>query len=151
MHSQQDLDYATKEKSRYGGVNPWKNRSCVRKFNGFTHSIKGYPLTYNKDMQEDKEGMFDTVHTIVGSLKIFEGMVRTMTVHTERLHDAVHKDFSNATELADYLAAKGMPFREAHEVTGKLVFPCIQRGIYLLDLPLEDLQKESDLYEARYL
>lgn len=115
---------------------------------GLLTVLKGTPLTYNKDMQEDKEGMFDTVHTVLGSLKIFEGMVRTMTVNTERLHAAVHSDFSNATELADYLATKGMPFREAHEVTGKLVFTCIQRGIYLLDLPLEDMQKESALLEA---
>lgn len=115
---------------------------------GLLTVLKGTPLTYNKDMQEDKEGMFDTVHTLVGSLKIFEGMVRTMTVNTKRLHEAVHSDFSNATELADYLATKGMPFREAHEVTGKLVFTCIQRGYYLLDLPLADMQKESALIEA---
>ena len=115
---------------------------------GLLTVLKGTPLTYNKDMQEDKEGMFDTVQTILGSLKIFEGMVRTMTVNTERLHAAVHSDFSNATELADYLATKGMPFREAHEVTGKLVFTCIQKGIYLLDLPLEEMKVESDLIEA---
>lgn len=115
---------------------------------GLLTVLKGTPLTYNKDMQEDKEGMFDTVQTILGSLKIFEGMIRTMTVNTERLHQAVHADFSNATELADYLATKGMPFREAHEVTGKLVFTCIQQGIYLLDLPLADMKKESELIEA---
>lgn len=114
---------------------------------GLLTVLKGTPLTYNKDMQEDKEGMFDTVHTIIGALKIFEGMVRTMTVNTERLHAAVHSDFSNATELADYLATKGMPFREAHEVTGKLVFTCIQKGIYLLDLPIEEMKKESELIE----
>lgn len=114
---------------------------------GLLTVLKGTPLTYNKDMQEDKEGMFDTVHTIVGALKIFEGMVRTMTVNSQRLHDAVHSDFSNATELADYLATKGMPFREAHEVTGKLVFTCIQKGIYLLDLPIEDMKAESELIE----
>ena len=112
---------------------------------GLLTVLKGTPLTYNKDMQEDKEGMFDTLETIVGSLKIFEGMIRTMNVNTKRLHDAVHSDFSNATELADYLAAKGMPFREAHEVTGKLVFTCIQKGIYLLDLSLEEMQIESAL------
>ncbi|MBD8026188.1 argininosuccinate lyase [Ureibacillus sp. Re31] len=114
---------------------------------GLLTVLKGTPLTYNKDMQEDKEGMFDTVHTILGALKIFEGMVRTMTVNTERLHAAVHSDFSNATELADYLATKGMPFREAHEVTGKLVFTCIQKGIFLLDLPLEEMRCESELIE----
>ncbi|HSO57815.1 MAG TPA: argininosuccinate lyase [Paenisporosarcina sp.] len=110
-------------------------------------TLKGLPLAYNKDMQEDKEGMFDTVQTLNGSLQIFEGMVRTMTIHTKRLHEAVHQDFSNATELADYLATKGMPFREAHEVTGKLVFLCIQRKIFLLDLTLEDLQEASNLIE----
>lgn len=114
---------------------------------GLLTVLKGTPLTYNKDMQEDKEGMFDTVQTVLGALKIFEGMVRTMTINTDRLHAAVHSDFSNATELADYLATKGMPFREAHEVTGKLVFTCIQKGIYLLDLPLEEMKKESDLLE----
>ncbi len=114
---------------------------------GLLTVLKGTPLTYNKDMQEDKEGMFDTLETIIGSLKIFEGMVRTMKVNTMRLQTAVHSDFSNATELADYLAAKGMPFREAHEVTGKLVFTCIQQNIYLLDLPLEEMIKESALIE----
>ncbi|ACA40902.1 argininosuccinate lyase [Lysinibacillus sphaericus] len=115
---------------------------------GLLTVLKGTPLTYNKDMQEDKEGMFDTVHTILGSLKIFEGMVRTMTVNTDRLQQAVHADFSNATELADYLATKGMPFREAHEVTGKLVFTCIQKGIYLLDLPLDEMKHESELIDS---
>ncbi|MCG7436475.1 argininosuccinate lyase [Lysinibacillus sp. FSL R5-0849] len=115
---------------------------------GLLTVLKGTPLTYNKDMQEDKEGMFDTVHTILGSLKIFEGMVRTMTVNKERLQQAVHADFSNATELADYLATKGMPFREAHEVTGKLVFTCIQKGIYLLDLPLDEMKRESELIDS---
>lgn len=110
-------------------------------------TLKGLPLAYNKDMQEDKEGMFDTVHTLMGSLPIFEGMVRTMTVRTDSMDKAVHSDFSNATELADYLAAKGLPFREAHEVTGKLVFTCIQHGYYLKDLPLADLQEASPLIE----
>ena len=114
---------------------------------GLLTVLKGTPLTYNKDMQEDKEGMFDTMETVLGSLKIFEGMVRTMTINTARLHGAVHSDFSNATELADYLATKGMPFRQAHEVTGKLVYTCIQQGIYLLDLPLDEMKKESELIE----
>lgn len=114
---------------------------------GLLTTLKGLPLAYNKDMQEDKEGMFDTVHTLVGSLPIFEGMIRTMTVRTDSMEKAVHSDFSNATELADYLAAKGMPFREAHDVTGKLVFTCIQRGYFLKDLPLADLQEASSLID----
>lgn len=114
---------------------------------GLLTTLKGLPLAYNKDMQEDKEGMFDTVHTLMGSLPIFEGMIRTMTVNTASMEKAVNSDFSNATELADYLAAKGMPFREAHDVTGKLVFTCIQRGYYLKDLPFEDLKAASELFE----
>lgn len=109
--------------------------------------LKGIPLAYNKDMQEDKEGMFDTVHTVLGSLKIFAGMIDTMTVNEERMKDAVNNDFSNATELADYLAAKGIPFREAHEITGKLVFTCIQKNCFLLDLSMEELKDASNVIE----
>ncbi|MCR2821882.1 argininosuccinate lyase [Lederbergia panacisoli] len=107
---------------------------------GMLTVLKGLPLTYNKDMQEDKEGMFDTVHTMIGSLKIFTGMIQTMTVKDDEMESAVNQDFSNATELADYLAAKGIPFREAHEIVGKLVLTCIQQNCYLLDLPLDQLQ-----------
>ncbi|KIL46322.1 argininosuccinate lyase [Jeotgalibacillus campisalis] len=109
--------------------------------------LKGLPLAYNKDMQEDKEGMFDTVHTLMGSLKIFAGMIDTMHVHTDRLKKAVNEDFSNATELADYLAAKGVPFREAHEIVGKLVLVCIGQGIYLKDLPFDTLKEASPVIE----
>ncbi|SEJ18259.1 argininosuccinate lyase [Bhargavaea ginsengi] len=114
---------------------------------GLLTTLKGLPLAYNKDMQEDKEGMFDTVKTVTGSLRIFAVMIRTMTVNTDVMEQEVSKDFSNATELADYLAAKGMPFREAHEVTGKLVFTCIQKGCVLKDLSLSDMQQESALIE----
>jgi argininosuccinate lyase len=109
--------------------------------------LKGLPLAYNKDMQEDKEGMFDTVKTVKGSLKIFSGMVETMTVNTDNMKASVTKDFSNATELADYLAAKGMPFREAHEVVGKLVLDCIGKGCFLADLPFEAFKASSSLFE----
>lgn len=109
--------------------------------------LKGLPLAYNKDMQEDKEGMFDCVTTVKGSLKIFTGMIETMTVRTENMEKATYSDFSNATELADYLATKGMPFRDAHEVVGKLVLLCIQKGIFLLDLSIEDYKEASELFE----
>lgn len=109
--------------------------------------LKGLPLAYNKDMQEDKEGMFDAVTTVKGSLKIFTGMIETMTVNTEVMAEATNSDFSNATELADYLANKGMPFREAHEVVGKLVLQCIQKNIFLLGLPFTDYKAASDLFE----
>ncbi|QHC05065.1 argininosuccinate lyase [Anoxybacillus sp. PDR2] len=120
---------------------------------GLLTVMKGTPLAYNKDMQEDKEGMFDTVKTVMGSLKIFAGMIETMKVNVAAMEAAAKQDFSNATELADYLAAKGVPFREAHEIVGKLVLTCIEKGIFLADLPLEVYQKasplfESDIYEA---
>ncbi|RSK28161.1 argininosuccinate lyase [Bacillus sp. HMF5848] len=109
--------------------------------------MKGTPLAYNKDMQEDKEGMFDTVHTVEGSLKIFAGMIRTMKVEKENMAKAVSNDFSNATELADYLATKGMPFREAHEIVGKLVLHCIEKQQFLLDLTLDEFKEASVLIE----
>ncbi|NEU29895.1 argininosuccinate lyase [bacterium LRH843] len=108
--------------------------------------LKGLPLAYNKDMQEDKEGMFDTVETVKGSLAIFAGMINTLTVNQETMEKAVHQDFSNATELADYLATKGMPFREAHEVVGKLVLVAIEKGVFLLDLPFSDYEQASSLF-----
>lgn len=114
---------------------------------GLLTVLKGLPLAYNKDMQEDKEGVFDTVKTVVGSLKIFAGMVSTMKVKAETMEKATRNDFSNATELADYLAAKGMPFRKAHEVVGKLVLFCVQTSCFLADLSLEQFKEASDLFE----
>lgn len=111
-------------------------------------TLKALPLAYNKDMQEDKEGMFDTVRTVEGSLQIFIGMIDTLKVKEENMKKATTEDFSNATELADYLAKKGMPFREAHEVVGKLVFTCIQKSIYLKDLSLAEYQSASLLFAA---
>ncbi|WP_028392235.1 argininosuccinate lyase [Bacillus cihuensis] len=113
---------------------------------GLLTVLKGLPLAYNKDMQEDKEGIFDTVKTVIGSLKIFEGMISTMKVNSEVMEKATKNDFSNATELADYLAAKGIPFREAHEVVGKLVLSCVNQSCYLADLTLEQFKEASDLF-----
>ena len=115
--------------------------------------LKGLPLAYNKDMQEDKEGLFDTVRTLEGSLDIFAGMVETMEVRTEKMAETTSKDFSNATELADYLAVKGVPFREAHEIVGKLVLDCIQNNKYLVDLSMQEFKEaneafEEDIYEV---
>ncbi|MFJ7974609.1 argininosuccinate lyase [Peribacillus sp. JNUCC 23] len=113
---------------------------------GLLTVLKGLPLAYNKDMQEDKEGIFDTVKTVIGSLKIFEGMISTMKVNAHVMEKATKNDFSNATELADYLAAKGMPFREAHEVVGKLVLSCVNQGCYLADLTLDQFKEASELF-----
>lgn len=110
--------------------------------------LKGLPLAYNKDLQEDKEGMFDTAHTLRTSLAIMSGMIETMVVNETVMAQATEQDFSNATELADYLASKGLPFREAHEVVGKLVLDCTKKGIYLQEVPLVDYQAITPLIEA---
>ncbi|MFS7003073.1 argininosuccinate lyase [Carnobacterium maltaromaticum] len=110
--------------------------------------LKGLPLAYNKDLQEDKEGMFDTVETVLQSLRIFTGMIATIQFHSETMKKATQKDFSNATELADYLATKGIPFREAHEIVGKLVLACTKKGIYLQDVSLAEYQKVAPIIEA---
>lgn len=115
---------------------------------GLLTVMKSLPLTYNKDLQEDKEGMFDTAETILVSIDILAGMMATMTVHKEKMAQSTEKDFSNATELADYLASKGMPFRQAHEVVGKLVLECSKAGYYLQDVPLERYQEISGLIEV---
>jgi len=109
--------------------------------------MKSLPLAYNKDLQEDKEGMFDTVDTIQKSLDIMAGMLSSMTINKERMLASTQQDFSNATELADYLAKKGLPFREAHEIVGKLVLECSKAGYYLQDIPLERYQQVSPLIE----
>jgi len=107
---------------------------------GLLTVLKSLPLAYNKDMQEDKEGMFDTVETLQGALKLFASMIATMKVNSGQMRDAVNKDFSNATDIADFLANKGMPFRQAHEVIGKTVLYCIQNNKFLLDLTLEEFK-----------
>lgn len=110
--------------------------------------MKSLPLAYNKDFQEDKEGMFDTSETMVTSLAIMSDMIKTMKVNQTNMQQATEKDFSNATELADYLANKGLPFRQAHEIVGKLVLECIQQGTYLQDIPLGKYQQISPIIEA---
>ncbi len=113
---------------------------------GLLTVLKALPLAYNKDMQEDKEGMFDTVKTLHGALSLFAPMIETMKVNRERMREAVNQDFSNATDIADYLVGKGLPFRQAHEVIGKIVLYCIQNGVFLLDLKLEQFQQFSKLF-----
>ncbi|RLL42740.1 argininosuccinate lyase [Oceanobacillus piezotolerans] len=114
---------------------------------GMLTTLKGLPLAYNKDMQEDKEGMFDTVETLKGALALFAPMMETMEVKKESMYNAVRQDFSNATDLADYLVEKGMPFRESHAVVGQAVLYCINHNKYLLDMSLEEFQTFSNLVE----
>ncbi|PNY20354.1 argininosuccinate lyase [Streptococcus parauberis] len=109
--------------------------------------MKALPLAYNKDLQEDKEGMFDTAETITVAVDILAGMLSTMTVNKEKMASATQKDFSNATELADYLASKGLPFRKAHEIVGKLVLEATKGGYYLQDITLDDYKKISEVIE----
>lgn len=115
-------------------------------------TLKGLPLTYNKDMQEDKEGMFDTIDTLAGALTLVKEMVKTMVVNKDRMLQAVKSDFSNATDYADYLVTKDIPFRQAHEIVGKTVLYCIENNKYLLDLTIEEYQDfsnkvETDIYD----
>lgn len=115
--------------------------------------MKGLPLAYNKDMQEDKECVFDAVDTVQKSLLVMEPMLATMHVNKDIMEKEAKAGFANATDLADYLAKKKVPFREAHEIVGRLVLECTKRGCTLEDMSLEELKKisevfESDLYEA---
>jgi argininosuccinate lyase len=114
---------------------------------GMLTVLKALPLAYNKDMQEDKEGMFDTVRTLQGALQLFAPMIATMKVNRDRMRQAVNQDFSNATDIADYLVNKGLPFREAHEVIGKTVLYCIQQNKFLLDLTLDEFLQFSELFD----
>ena len=107
--------------------------------------MKGLPLAYNKDMQEDKEGLFDTVDTLKKSLLVFSPMIATMKVNAEKMLIASKGGFTNATDLADYLVKKGMPFRDAHEVVGKLVAYCLSNDKSLDDLSVEEFQGFSPL------
>ncbi len=115
---------------------------------GLLTVLKALPLAYNKDMQEDKEGMFDTVATLKGALQLFAPMIASMKVNDETMRQAVRNDFSNATDIADYLANKGLPFRSAHEVIGKLVLYCVDKNLLLLDLSIEEYQSFSPLFEG---
>ena len=116
-------------------------------------TMKGLPLAYNKDMQEDKEGAFDAIDTAKSCLVLFTGMVKTMKFNQARMAESAKHGFTNATDVADYLVGKGVPFRDAHGIVGQLVLMCIERGIPLDDLPLEDYRKlspafDEDIYQA---
>ena len=116
-------------------------------------TMKGIPLAYNKDMQEDKELTFDAIDTVKGCLALFTGMISTMTFRRDVMEASAKNGFTNATDAADYLVNHGVPFRDAHGIVGQLVLLCIQKGIALDDLSLEEYQKispvfEEEIYEA---
>ena len=110
-------------------------------------TMKSLPLAYNKDLQEDKEGAIDAAHTLEDCYVCAAGMIATMTVHPDAMMAQAKKGYLAATDVADYLAKKGMPFRQAHEVVGHLVLLCDKRGCDLEDLSLDDFKAESDLFE----
>lgn len=115
---------------------------------GLLTTLKGLPLAYNKDMQEDKEGVFDAVDTLSDSLVVMTGMIRTVTVNADAMRKGAHGGFMAATDLADYLVGKGMPFRDAHAVVGKLVLECEKQGKTLQELSVDELKQADPLFDA---
>jgi argininosuccinate lyase len=115
--------------------------------------MKGIPLAYNKDMQEDKEMTFDAIDTVKDCIHMFDGMMSTITFNKEQMAVSAMKGFTNATDAADYLVKKGMPFRDAHGVIGRLVLYCIDKDKAIEDCSLNELKSisevfDNDIYEA---
>ena len=115
-------------------------------------TMKGIPLAYNKDMQEDKELTFDAIDTVKGCISLFDGMLATIKFNKTRMEDSAKNGFTNATDAADYLVKHGVPFRDAHGIIGKIVLYCIERGIAIDDMSLDELKAicpvfEEDIYE----
>ena len=111
-------------------------------------TLKGIPLAYNKDMQEDKESVFDACDTVKACLDVFAPMIKTMKVLPENTLLAAQKGFINATDLADYLVKKGLPFRSAYKISGEIVKECLTKGLVLETMALEDYKKHSDLFDS---
>jgi argininosuccinate lyase len=109
-------------------------------------TMKSLPLAYNKDLQECKEGSIDAAHTLRDCMICMEGMIDTWEVHPRRMLDEASLGFTAATDVADYLAKRGIPFRKAHEIVGELVLYCEKHGVGLEDLTLEEFQKASPLF-----
>ena len=111
-------------------------------------TMKGLPLAYNKDMQEDKEVTFDAIDTVKDCLTLFQGMLATMKFQEQRMKESAVNGFTNATDAADYLVLKGVPFRDAHGIIGRLVLYCIQKGCSIEELSIEELKQISPVFEA---
>ncbi|MEO6390415.1 MAG: argininosuccinate lyase, partial [Pyrinomonadaceae bacterium] len=125
-----------------------KSGRVVGHLMGLLTTIKGLPLAYNKDMQEDKEAVFDIADTLRGSLGVAATVLRNLTVQPDRTDSAARSGYMNATELADYLARKGTPFREAHDLVGRVVLHAIDRGVELEALSLDELREFSPVFDA---
>ena len=116
-------------------------------------TMKGLPLAYNKDMQEDKELTFDAIDTVKGCIKLFEGMISTMKINAPAMERSAKRGFTNATDAADYLVNHGVAFRDAHGIIGQIVLYCIDKGIAIEDMSLDELQAicpvfQADIYDA---
>lgn len=130
-----------------------KTGRCYGALNSLLTTMKGLPLAYNKDMQEDKELTFDAIDTVKSCLMLFTGMISTMTVNKTAMEASAKNGFTNATDAADYLVNHGIPFRDAHGIVGQLVLMCIEKNVSLDELPLEDYKTcspvfEDDIYQA---
>ncbi len=147
------VHHAAKEKSRHRGTGARQDRARLRRVDGASYHDEGAALAYNKDMQEDKEAVFDAVDTARLCLEVFAPMLKSAVFHPENMRAAAAQGFLNATDCADYLAKKGVPFRDAYAVSGKLVALSIEKGVTLEALPLDDYKAahpafDGDVYEA---
>ncbi len=135
------VDHAAEEEPRRRGTRPWEDRSGLRQLStALLTLMKGQPLTYNKDNQEDKEPLFDTVDTLRDTLRAFAEMLGGVEANAAAMRRAAEEGFSTATDFADYLVRRGMPFRDAHEAVARAVRLAGDRGCDLAALPLADLQ-----------
>lgn len=130
-----------------------KSGRCYGHLMSLLTLMKGQPLTYNKDNQEDKEPLFDSIDTVIGALRAFTDMTSAIQPNAARMREAAMLGFATATDLADYLVRKGVPFRDAHEIVGKAVATCVEAGCDLSDMKIEELQAlnpaiEKDVYEV---
>ena len=114
---------------------------------GLLTVMKGLPLAYDKDMQEDKQGFFDVLDTVMACLSIMKEVVLTLKVNEETMKESVRRGFLNATEVADYLVSRGIPFRDAHGIVGRIVIECEDRKIAIEDLSVEELKKFSPVFD----
>jgi argininosuccinate lyase len=110
--------------------------------------LKGIPLAYNKDMQEDKEAIFDATETVQKCISVFVPMIKTMKSIPENMYNAAKRGFINATDLADYLTKKGLPFRSAYKIVGTIVGECIKKNITLDEMSLDEYKSHSDIFES---
>ena len=163
VHNYEEIVYSSEDWIPLGPLNDISgdNKEVVRGKSGrvFGHlmglltTMKGIPLAYNKDMQEDKELVFDAIDTTKGCLALFTGMLKTMRFNNARMEESAKHGFTNATDAADYLVNHNVPFRDAHGIVGRLVLYCIEKNIALDDMSLEEFKAispvfEEDIYEA---